>query len=89
MKKLTADKGLITTYPPRTAVQPIAFCSRILATREKRYWPTEMEVLGYVWMLKKCMHWIRGTRIPPVTVFTEPYLVFRGTSTWRTRRPAV
>ena len=52
-------------------MQPIAYLSRILNDAEKQYWPTEMEVLGFVWTLAKWRHWIDGTHAPPATLFTD------------------
>ena len=71
LPKLLDEDGAVTTYPPRTAIRPIAFLSRILSNDEKKYWPTEMEVLGFVWTVKKAHHWICTTHCPPVTVFTD------------------
>ncbi|KAI3540896.1 hypothetical protein CABS03_02268 [Colletotrichum abscissum] len=60
----TLDKLLATTsgdiskipYPPRTAIQPIAFLSRTLNDAEKRYWSTELEMCGCVWTISKTAH---------------------------------
>lgn len=43
-------------WPPRTAIQPIMFLSRFLADAERNYWPTELEIAGFVWVVKKTDH---------------------------------
>ncbi|GAW26152.1 hypothetical protein SAMD00023353_2201730 [Rosellinia necatrix] len=58
LPKISSPEGKLVTFPPSTAIQPIAFLSRTLANAEKNYWPTEMEVLGFVWALRKTQHWI-------------------------------
>ncbi|RYC55019.1 hypothetical protein CHU98_g11190 [Xylaria longipes] len=70
LAKITSPDGTLTTFPPRTAIQPIAFLSRLLAHAEKRYWPTEMEVLGFVWALRKTRHWIDVAQAG-VYIFTD------------------
>ncbi|POS75391.1 hypothetical protein DHEL01_v206213 [Diaporthe helianthi] len=62
--KLLKD-GRVVTYPPRTSVQTIAYLSRSLSDAERRYWATEMEILGCVWVLKKCARWIKLTKHRP------------------------
>jgi hypothetical protein len=61
----------IHTYPPRTAVQPIAFLSRTLSDAERTYWSSEMEILGFVWVLRKCRHWVMAARKHPIYIFTD------------------
>ena len=39
--------------PPKTAIQPLMFLSRLLTAAEKNYWPTELEVSGLVWVVRK------------------------------------
>ncbi|EAQ91761.1 hypothetical protein CHGG_03696 [Chaetomium globosum CBS 148.51] len=70
LQKVTKD-GLIVKYPPRTAIQPLAYLSRTLSLAERDYWPTEMEVLGLVWVLAKCKRWITATKSSPLYVFTD------------------
>ena len=50
---------------PRTSVQPILFPSRMLNTAEANYWPTELEIAGIVWTVKKVRHLIDSTEVPP------------------------
>ncbi|KAF2971329.1 hypothetical protein GQX73_g2213 [Xylaria multiplex] len=67
----TSNTGTtLTTYPPRTAIQPIAFLSCTLKPAEKEYWPTKMEVLGFVWALRKTRHWINVAQAG-VYIFTD------------------
>lgn len=56
---------------PRTDVQPIMFLSKMLNQAEQNYWPTELEVAGIVWVIKKVRHMIESTRKAPVVVFTD------------------
>ena len=42
-------------------VKPILFLSRLLTAAEKSYWPTELEVAGLVWVLKKVRHMAEST----------------------------
>lgn len=56
---------------PRTAVQPIMFLSKCLNNAEKNYWPTELEVAGIVWVIRKIRHLVESTEVPPVVVFTD------------------
>lgn len=63
--------GQITKYPPRTAIQPIAFFSRTLSDAEKRYWSTELETAGFLWTLRKTAKYINATDKPPVIMFTD------------------
>jgi hypothetical protein len=43
----------VTEPPSRTATQPVLFPSRCLTEAEKKYWPTELEVAGLVWVIRK------------------------------------
>ena len=61
----------VTTKIPRTDVQPIMFLSRCLNTAEHNYWPTELEVAGIVWVVKKIRHMIESNLKPPVVVYTD------------------
>ena len=35
-------------WPKRSTVEPIFFLSRPLTTAEKNYWPTKLEITGFV-----------------------------------------
>ena len=56
---------------PRTDVQPILFLSKMLNQAEQNYWPTELEVAGIVWVIKKVRHMVESTKKPPVVVYTD------------------
>lgn len=43
---------------PSTKVQPIMFLSKCLNSAEQNYWPTELEVAGVVWVVRKTRHLI-------------------------------
>ena len=43
----------ISKYPRKTSIQPILFLSRLITDAETRYWPTELEMAGLVWVLRK------------------------------------
>ena len=51
-------------------VEPILFLSRLLSPAETRYWPTEMEMVGIVWAVRKSHRMIRSTAQPTI-VFTD------------------
>lgn len=55
----------------RTSVQPIMFLSKLLNGAEKNYWPTELEVAGIVWVVKKIRHLIESSQVPPVVIYTD------------------
>ncbi|MGI4816790.1 MAG: reverse transcriptase domain-containing protein, partial [Janthinobacterium lividum] len=57
-------------WPGRTSVEPILFLSRLLNPAEKKYWPTELEIAGAVWALRKIRHLAESSDQPPV-VFTD------------------
>ena len=40
------------------AIEPILFLSKCLTTAEGRYWPTELEMAGVVWTIRKVHHMI-------------------------------
>ena len=49
-------------WPPRNAIQTIMFLSRGLTQAERNYWPTELEVAGFVWVLKKIRHLVDSSK---------------------------
>ena len=55
----------------RTKVQLILFLSKLLNTAERNYWPTELEVAGIVWVIKRIRHMIEFTKISPTIVYTD------------------
>ena len=52
--------------PPRTAMRPILFLSRLLSSAETRYGSTEMEVACLVWTLRKLRHMIESSTKPVI-----------------------
>ncbi|KAK3366468.1 hypothetical protein B0H63DRAFT_364680, partial [Podospora didyma] len=59
---------------------PIAFLSCTLSNAEKGYFSTEMEILGFVWVLEKCTRWTTTTRSMLIYIFTN-YSAILGLST--------
>ena len=57
-------------WPSRTAIEPIMYLSRMLTSAEKNYWPTELEIAGFVWTIKKVRHLVESSR-QPVIVQTD------------------
>ena len=47
--------------------RPIAYYSRVLTPAEARYAATELELLGCVYALKTCAHYLRGAKFTLVT----------------------
>lgn len=60
---------LIGDYPKRSQVQPVLFLSRLLKDAETRYWPTELEIAGIVWVLRKTRHMVESA--PRTVVYTD------------------
>ncbi len=58
-------------YPPKKSIEPILFLSRFLTSAETRYWPTELELAGIVWILRKVRHLIESSEVTPTVVFTD------------------
>ena len=56
--------------PPQKQRRPVLFLSRLLTEAETRYWPTELEVAGLVWVIKKIRHMVEAT-IKPTIVYTD------------------
>ncbi len=49
-------------WPSRSSLQPILFLSRLLTLAEKNYWPTELEIAGFVWVIRKIRHVVESLR---------------------------
>lgn len=43
-------------------IQPVFFLSRLLALAERNYWPTELEIASFVWVVKKMRHIIESSK---------------------------
>lgn len=63
-------RGGTIPYPPKKRIQPIMFLSRLLRPAETRYWPTELELAGIVWVLRKIRHLVESSKHPTV-IFTD------------------
>ena len=64
------DQGEATTIA-RTSVQPIMYLSKMLNSAEHNYWPTELEVAGIVWVVRKIRHMIESSKKPPTIIYTD------------------
>ena len=60
---------LKTAYPTVSQVKPVLFLSRLLKDAETRYWPTELELAGIVWVLSKVRHMAESS--PKTIVYTD------------------
>lgn len=49
-------------WPSTTSVQLVLFLSRLLTLAERNYWPTELEIAGFVWVVKKVRHMIESSK---------------------------
>ncbi len=49
-------------WPSSTFIQPILFLSRLLTAAERNYWPTELEIVGFMWVIKKLRHLVESSR---------------------------
>ncbi len=59
----TAEDGLHEAkWLSSTSMQPILFLSRLLTAAEKNYWPTELEIADFVWVIKKLRHLVESSR---------------------------
>ena len=58
----TNDKFLQGRWPSSNSVRPILLLSRLLTTAERNYWPTELEIAGFVWVIKKVRHLVESSR---------------------------
>ena len=71
MKAATKKTGKATAdHPKQKSLQPILFLSRQLKPAETRYWPTELEMAGIVWVVKKIRHLIEASANPTV-IYTD------------------
>ena len=49
-------------WPSRSSLQLILFLSRLLTLAERNYWPTELEIAGFVWVIGKVRHVVESSR---------------------------
>ncbi len=52
------------------SVMPIIFLSKCLTPAQSRYWPTELEVAGLLWVVRRLHHMIRAS-LTPTVVWTD------------------
>ena len=57
-------------YPARDDIEPVLFLSKMLNQAESHYWPTELEVAGLVWTIRRLRHLIEASK-HPVIVYTD------------------
>ena len=48
-------------WPSNILIQPILFLSRLFTAAEKNYWPTELEIAGFVWVIKKLRYLVESS----------------------------
>lgn len=46
----------------RSSLQPILFLSRFLTLAERNYWPTKLEITGFIWVIRKVRHVVESSR---------------------------
>ncbi len=49
-------------WPSAAIIQPVFFLLRLLAFVVRNYWPTELEIAGFVWVVKKVRHVIKSSK---------------------------
>lgn len=49
-------------WPSVTNIQPVFFLLKLFAPAERNYWPTELEIAGFVWIVKKVRHIIESSK---------------------------
>ena len=59
----TNDKLAQGHWPSSNSLRPIFFLSRLWTTAKKNYWPTELEITGFVWVIKKVRHLVESSRV--------------------------
>lgn len=58
-KRILVKEG---KWPLRSEVEPLLFLSRLLTPAKRNYWPTELEIARFVWIVKKKKPMIESTR---------------------------
>ena len=54
-------KDALIAPPQQKSKQSVLFLSRLISDAETRYWPTELEIAGLVWVVKKMRHLIEAS----------------------------
>lgn len=65
-----SEDGKAVSAPKQKTQQPIFFLSRLLTDAETRYWLTELEIAGLVWVVKKIRHIIEAA-IHTTIIYTD------------------
>ena len=68
--KTSIEGGVKPEYPKKSNIEPIMFLSRRLSPAEHRYWPTELEVAGLVWCLRKIRYMAESSKLP-IWIYTD------------------
>ena len=55
----------------RNDIEPIMFLSKMLNAAETNYWPTELEVAGIIWVVRKVRHLIEASKQLPTIIYTD------------------
>lgn len=48
-------------WPSNSSVKPILFLFRLLTIAEKNYWPTKLEIVSFVWVIKKVRYLVKSS----------------------------
>ena len=65
-----ADSQKPLDSPKQKSQKPILFLSRLLTDVKTRYWPTELEVAGLIWVVKKIRHMIEAA-VHTTIIYTD------------------
>ena len=68
--KTSIEGGVKPEYPKKSNIEPIMFLSRRLSPAEHQYWPTELEVAGLVWCLRKIQYMAESSKLP-IWIYTD------------------
>lgn len=68
-------KLLERKWPSRSFLQLILFLSRLLTLVERTYWPTELEIAGFLWVIRKIPHIVESSRAK-VIIQTDHITIF-------------
>ena len=60
--------------------EPILYMSRLLTSTETRYWPTELEVAGLVWVMRKVRYIIEASAFPTTVDIDHSIMIGIGNS---------
>ena len=49
-------------WPSRFSLQPILFLSRFFTLVERNNWPKKLEIVGFIWVIRKVRHIVKSSR---------------------------